>query len=116
MQTGEDKDSCRHHGAGDGEWAGGVYNRQIYLRAFTRLVTGWTVWGSNPGGCEIFHTRPDQPWGPRSLLHNGYRVIPGGKTARSVALTTHPSNHRHVKERVELYLNSVAVPSWPVLK
>ena len=24
--------------------------------------------GSNPGGDEIFRTRPDQPWGPPSLL------------------------------------------------
>jgi hypothetical protein len=26
-----------------------------------RLTTGWTVWGSNPGGGEIFRTRPDRP-------------------------------------------------------
>ena len=26
-------------------------------------------------------TLPDRPWGPPSLLHNGYRVTPGGKTA-----------------------------------
>ena len=25
------------------------------------LATGWTVWGSNPGGCEIFRTCPDRP-------------------------------------------------------
>jgi len=24
--------------------------------------------GSNPGGGEIFRTRPDRPWGPTSLL------------------------------------------------
>ena len=30
---------------------------------------------------EIFRTRPDQPWGPPSLLYNGYRVFPGGKVA-----------------------------------
>ena len=35
--------------------------------------------GSNPGGCEIFRTCPEQPWGPPSLLYNGYRVFPGGK-------------------------------------
>ena len=28
---------------------------------------------------EIFHTCPDRPWGPPSLLYNGYRVLPGGK-------------------------------------
>jgi hypothetical protein len=30
---------------------------------------------------EIFCTRPDRPWGPPSLLYNGYRVIPMGKAA-----------------------------------
>jgi len=44
-----------------------------------RLPTGWTVRGSNPGGGEIFRTCPDRPWGPPSLLYNGYRVFPGGK-------------------------------------
>ena len=46
-----------------------------------RLVSGWTVRGSNPGGGDIFRTRPDRPWGRSSLLYNGYRVFPGGKTA-----------------------------------
>ena len=40
---------------------------------------GWTVRESNPGGGEIFHTCPDQPWGPPSLLYNGYQVFPRGK-------------------------------------
>jgi hypothetical protein len=44
-----------------------------------RLATGWTVWGSNPGGGEIFRTCPDRPWGPPSLLYNGYRVFRGGR-------------------------------------
>jgi hypothetical protein len=26
-----------------------------------RLAMGWTVLGSNPGGGEIFRTRPDRP-------------------------------------------------------
>jgi len=42
-------------------------------------LPGWTVRGSNPGGEEIFRTCPDRPWGPPSLLYNGYRVFPGGK-------------------------------------
>jgi len=46
-----------------------------------RLTTGWTVRGLNPGGGEIFPTCPDRPWGPTSLLYNGYRVFPGGKAA-----------------------------------
>jgi hypothetical protein len=33
----------------------------------------------NPGGGEIFRTRPDRPWGPPSLLYNGYRVFSGVK-------------------------------------
>jgi hypothetical protein len=44
-----------------------------------RLATGWTVRGSNPGGGEIFRTCPDRPWGPPSLLYNGYRVFLGGR-------------------------------------
>ena len=46
-----------------------------------RLVTGWTVRGSKPGGSEIFRTCPDRSLSPPSLLHNGYWVFPGGKTA-----------------------------------
>ena len=44
-----------------------------------RLATCWTVRGSNIGGDEMFRTCPDRPWGPPSLLYNGYRVFPGGK-------------------------------------
>jgi len=29
-------------------------------------------------GGEIFHTLPDRPWGPPSLLYNGYHVFPVG--------------------------------------
>ena len=43
-------------------------------------------WLDGPGiksrwGGEIFRTRPERPWGPPSLLYNGYRVFPGGKAA-----------------------------------
>jgi hypothetical protein len=54
------------------------YEWARWLRRY-RLATGWTVRGSNFGGGEIFHTYPDRPWGPPSLLYNGYRVFPGGK-------------------------------------
>ena len=30
---------------------------------------------------EIFHTCPDRPWGPTSLLYNGCQIFPGGKAA-----------------------------------
>ena len=34
-------------------------------------------------GDEIFRTRPDRPWGPPSLLYNGYRFFPRGKAAEA---------------------------------
>ena len=34
-----------------------------------------------PVGARFFRTRPERPWGPPSLLYNGYRVFPGGKSA-----------------------------------
>jgi hypothetical protein len=47
------------------------------------IATGYGLDGpeSNPGGGKIFRTRPDRPWGPPSLLYNGYGVFPGGKAA-----------------------------------
>jgi len=40
--------------------------------------TGWTVRESYPEADETFHTRPDRPWGPPTLLYNGYRVSSPG--------------------------------------
>jgi len=37
------------------------------------------VWGSNPGGGQIFHSCPDWPWSPPSPLNNGYLVFPRDK-------------------------------------
>ena len=54
------------------------------------LATGWTVRGSNPSGGEIFRTCPDRPWGPPSLLYNGYRVFPGGKERPGRDADPHP--------------------------
>ena len=42
------------------------------------LTTGWTVRDRIPVRTR-FSARPDRPWGPPSLLQNGYRVFPGGK-------------------------------------
>jgi hypothetical protein len=58
-----------------------TYLLAAIAQSVQRLATFWTVRGSNPGGGEIFSTRPDRPWGPPSLLYNGYWVIPGGKEA-----------------------------------
>ena len=84
------------------------YGSYIHL---ARLITGWTIRRSNPGRCEIFRTRPDLPWGPPSLLYNGYQVFPGGKAAETWRWP--PSVE--VKERIELCLYSPSEPSWPVL-
>jgi hypothetical protein len=64
---------------------------------------------------EIFRTRPDQPWGPPSLLYNGYRVsFPGVKRpGRDVGIPS-PSSAK-VKEKVQLYLYYTSGPSWPVI-
>jgi hypothetical protein len=35
----------------------------------------------------FFRSCPDRPWGPPSLLYNGYRVFPGVEYGRSVKLT-----------------------------
>jgi hypothetical protein len=47
------------------------------------IETGYGLDGpgieSRWGGGEIFRTYPDRPWGPPSLLYNGYRVFTGGK-------------------------------------
>jgi hypothetical protein len=48
------------------------------------------VRGSNPGGGEIFRTCPDRPWGPPSLLYNGYLVFPGGKVRPGRDADPHP--------------------------
>jgi len=76
-----------------------------------RLATGWTVGGSNPGGGEIFRTCPDRPWGPPSLLCNGYRVFPKGKERPERDTDPSPPSSAVGHERVDLYLYS---PLWAV--
>ena len=57
---------------------------------------GCTVRRLNPAGSKIFHTCPDWPWGPPSLLYNGYRR----QNSRGVALTTHLPPIAEIKEGV----------------
>jgi hypothetical protein len=57
---------------------------------------------------------PDRPWGTPSLLYNGYRVIPGGKVARTLPRPP-PQSTAEVKERVEIYRHSASGSWWPVL-
>ena len=73
---------------------------------------GWTVRGSNPNGGEIFRTCPDQPWGPPSLLYNGYWVFPGGKEWPGRDTDPSPPSSTMVKGRAIPLLHLWAV--WPV--
>jgi hypothetical protein len=97
-----------------------MYLRLLLFREWTaqsvqRLATGWGVRGSNPGVGKIFLTCPEWPWGPPSLLYDGYRVFPGGKAAGAWPWTS-TTSRAQVKERVELYLYSPTGPSWHVLR
>jgi hypothetical protein len=71
-----------------------------------RLATDWTVRDRirGGGGGEIFRTCPDRPWGPQSLLYNGYRVFPRGvESGRGVTLIPHSLLVQRSKNRVVLY-------------
>jgi hypothetical protein len=51
---------------------------------------------------EIICTCSDRPWGPPSLLYNGYRVYPGAESGRDVTLTLHPLLVPRSKNRVQV--------------
>jgi len=53
-----------------------------------------------------FHTCPDRPWGPPSLLYNGYRVFHGGNVQPGRDADPSPTSSAEVKNRAELYLYS----------
>jgi hypothetical protein len=56
--------------------------------------------GSNPGGSVIFRTRTDRPWGPLSLLYNGYRFsFPGVKRPGRDVNHSHPSSAKVQESR-----------------
>jgi hypothetical protein len=92
----------------------GVYNDGI-AQSVQRLAAGYTVRRSKPVGDYIFRTRLDQPWGPSSLLYNGYRVsFPGVR--RPERDVDHPSSSSaEVKEGVELYVYSPSELPWPAV-
>ena len=47
---------------------------------------------------EIFRTCPDRPWGPHSLLYNGYQVFPRGKERQGHGADSSPPSSAMVKE------------------
>jgi len=49
-------------------------------------------------GGEIFRTCPDRPWGPPSLLCDGYRVFPGGKDRPGCDADPSPTSSAMVKK------------------
>jgi len=51
-----------------------------------------------PVGDEIFLTCPDRPWGPPSLLCNGYRVFSGGEERLGRAADHSPPSSAVVKK------------------
>ena len=57
-------------------------------------------WPEGPGiesrWDEIFRTSPDRPWGPPSLLYNGYRVFSGGKVLPGRDADPSPSSSAEV--------------------
>ena len=57
------------------------------------IMIGYMLDGpaSNPGGGEIFRTCPDRPWGPPSLLYNGYQDFAGGKEGAGCDADPSPS-------------------------
>jgi len=64
----------------------------VEVSDYNLVPTAKTVRGSNPGGGNIFRTCPDRPWGPLSLMYNGYQVFPRGKKRPGVTLTLTPSS------------------------
>ena len=62
-----------------------------------RLTTGWTVRGSNSAGAR-FSAPILTGSGPPSLLHNGYRIFPGGKVRPGCAADHSPHSSAAVME------------------
>ena len=54
-----------------------------------QLTISWKVRDRIPVGTRL-SARPDWPWGPPSLMYNGYRVFPEGRGDRRVGLIPHP--------------------------
>ena len=66
----------------------------------------WTVRGSNLDGGEIFRIRPDQPWGPPSLLYNGHWASFLG-VKRSERGVDHPT---HLAQRLKKEYSFTSTP------
>jgi hypothetical protein len=60
-------------------------NKSVVGGRDSAVVTGTRYELDDPGiesrWGEVLRSCPDWPWGPPSLLYNGYRVFPGSKAA-----------------------------------
>jgi hypothetical protein len=72
------------------------------------ISTGYGLDGPriDPSGGKIFRTCPGRPWGPPSLLYNGYRVFPRGRKRAGRDAVPSPLLLPRSKNRVGLYLYS----------
>ena len=69
----------------------------------TTTTTNGKLYTENPFYDRIpvgtrFSACPDRPWGPPSLLYNGYRVFPGGKVRPGRAADHSPPSTAAVME------------------
>jgi hypothetical protein len=55
---------------------------------------------------KFFRRDPDRPWGPPSLLHNGYRVYPGGRKR--------PGRGADPPSSAEVHKQTRAIPLFPL--
>ena len=61
-------------------------------------LPGWTVQDRIPVTTS-FSARPDRPWGPPSLLYNGYQIFPAGKLRPGRAADHSPPSSAAVMEQ-----------------
>jgi hypothetical protein len=78
-----------------------------------RLTKGWTALRSNPGGVEVFRTRPDRPGAHPASYAMGTGSLPGVKWP-GCGVDHPPSSSARIKEKVKVYIYSPSGPSWPV--
>ena len=82
----------------------------MYLRQRSRYGDSLRAGrGSNPGGSEVFVTRPDRLWDPPILLQNGYHVSFPWVSGRGVTFATHP----HLASRFKKEQNHTFPPRPP---
>ena len=73
---------------------------------------GWTVRGLNPGEAR-FSACPDRPWGPLSVLYNGYLGI---KYGQGLLLPTQPHLVPWSWKSRAIPLPALWATTWPVTR